>query len=156
MLSKLNAPEDYSIEEYTDTLFGGNGRDPNALYFDLDDTPRVDPDTQDIFFKRMKISKSGIQKLKIEGDIKDIQKEIDILSEAKDPAHDLREKDILKDTTDSNTVVPGMDPQSQGQKGHTIIFNINAATRAGIHAELDNHLDSLASMAHPTKLVSNF
>ena len=49
-----------------------------------------------------------------------------------------------------------MHPEAQGHKGTTIVFNINAATRAGIHAELDNHLDSLVQMAHPTKLANNF
>lgn len=46
--------------------------------------------------------------------------------------------------------------EGQGDKGHTIIFNINAASRAGIHSQIDRHLDDLELMAHPSKLASNF
>lgn len=149
----------YRIEKYN-TL--NPRRDADALYFDLDDEKHTEQFNGELIFsvgKRLRIDRPGLVNLGIKGDLTKQQAIIDDLS----LKEDLFEKDITGgdlSEEEQKKAFKKLDipPSGQGGRGdgHTIIFNINAATRAGIHAELDNHLDSLAQMAHPTKLANNF
>ncbi len=142
------------IEEYSISA-AEHIRDPNSLYIELDDPDRHDRDKSSkyyghVFRKRLKISADRLKELGITEEPKKLQEELDKIAQEKH----LESRELFPESP--STVVPGMHPEAQGHKGTTIVFNINAATRAGIHAELDNHLDSLVQMAHPTKLANNF
>jgi len=99
------------------------------------------------FFKYLKLNRTALEKLGYPVD--DPDKMFDQQSNI---------IDILKNNPDLNILTEDNINKGTGQggKGHTLVFNINAATRAGIHFELDNHLDALQAMSHPSKLANNF
>lgn len=150
ILSKLKS-SDYGLEEYD---LASSRRDPNSVYFDLDDPVRTDRSGSypKNFAKRLRISAKALETFGIKGDaIEELQKIMDYDS----ARTTLMQKDIEMPETKPLLDNTGA-PTSQGGKGHTLVFNINAATRAGIHFELDNHLDALQAMSHPSKLANNF
>ena len=146
-----------NIEEYSISA-PEHARDPNSLYFDLDDPDRHDRDISSkyyrhVFRKRLKISHEALKELGITEDLKRLQENIDELARKKD----LDSEDLFPPPPDP-TNNPNYDPnlRAEGKKGTTVVINITAADRAEIHSRLDEALNNMETMANPSKIQTNF